>query len=287
MPPSTATSNVDAQSGLENLEAEEAWTGKPYSALRERNVPTADYSLVVPSALHIVELKEGRRGVVGCFDGTRPFALQTGPEPHKEFKYPSFEVISRVRGYLKDRSSNYVYEKPRNRLVPNEVTLADQLETQHKIQTPFPPETSDIQTQMAPSPPMHGKKTLEKTISPFEGGRSGKWDYRQNMDNEGSIDSISDRGASVYSVSDTNYVGIPTRLEDINIVQIESTKLIIHSQQMLEVIQGVVTYYPQQALTGTSIVFPEPFCALLHHYGQLEKLVSKQYRKSAYHFRSC
>ena len=64
----------------------------------------------------------------------------------------------------------------------------------------------------------------------------------------------------------------PVAFEDITITYVLRTRIIIHSEDLLEAIRGVVKYYPPFRLTGDSVEIMEPYAILVHHLEELEDL---------------
>ena len=64
----------------------------------------------------------------------------------------------------------------------------------------------------------------------------------------------------------------PVSFDEIKITTVSSTRLIIHLEELLKEIRGVVRYYPQQSLTGDSIELDAPYPVLVHHLDELEDL---------------
>lgn len=60
-------------------------------------------------------------------------------------------------------------------------------------------------------------------------------------------------------------------LDEVEISKIGTTRIIIHSPTLLNVIRRYIDYYPHQDLTGDSITIVEPYMCLIHHYDVLEK----------------
>ncbi|KAK0637655.1 ATPase family AAA domain-containing protein 3 [Lasiodiplodia hormozganensis] len=58
-------------------------------------------------------------------------------------------------------------------------------------------------------------------------------------------------------------------LEGKRILDVNETRMVIHSPLLLTAIREVVEYYPRQNLTGDTITVHEPYCALVHHITEL------------------
>lgn len=64
----------------------------------------------------------------------------------------------------------------------------------------------------------------------------------------------------------------PVAFEDIKITDVFSTKIIIHSNDLLQEIRGVVKYFPEQNISGEDVEIFEPYPVLVHHLDELEAL---------------
>lgn len=64
----------------------------------------------------------------------------------------------------------------------------------------------------------------------------------------------------------------PVAFEDIKITDVFSTSIIIHSNDLLQEIRGVVKYFPEQNLSGEDVQIFEPYNILVHHLDELEAL---------------
>ena len=65
------------------------------------------------------------------------------------------------------------------------------------------------------------------------------------------------------------------------IIEFEPTRIILHSVHLIEAIQGIVSYYPPQVLTGQTLKITEPYPVLMHHYDELTKLYENHLSKLA------
>lgn len=64
----------------------------------------------------------------------------------------------------------------------------------------------------------------------------------------------------------------PISLDDLEIVEIGSTRIVIHSSKLLNAVRRSIDYFPFQDLTGKSITIKEPYECLIHFYDRLEEL---------------
>ena len=65
------------------------------------------------------------------------------------------------------------------------------------------------------------------------------------------------------------------KLEDVRIHRKGETRIVVHSEILLALLRSISTYYPDQNMTGTSIMFAEPYPWLLHHLLGLKALMDK------------
>ena len=72
----------------------------------------------------------------------------------------------------------------------------------------------------------------------------------------------------------------PVAFEDIKITDVFSTKIIIHSNELLEEIRGVVKYFPEQNISGGDVEIYEPYPVLVHHLDELEALRGRLLERS-------
>jgi hypothetical protein len=53
-------------------------------------------------------------------------------------------------------------------------------------------------------------------------------------------------------------------------VEVKTNNMIIYSQQIIDCLKEVVTYYPSVGLTGDAIALEEPFCIIFHHMKEIQ-----------------
>lgn len=64
----------------------------------------------------------------------------------------------------------------------------------------------------------------------------------------------------------------PISLDDLEIIEIGGTRIVIHSSELLNAVRRSIDYFPFQDLTGKSITIKEPYECLVHFYDRLEEL---------------
>ncbi|KAI3533945.1 hypothetical protein CSPX01_12426 [Colletotrichum filicis] len=71
--------------------------------------------------------------------------------------------------------------------------------------------------------------------------------------------------------NDQNFKGKKETMDDKVIRGIDSSRIIIHSPYLSELIRDTVDYYPGQNLTGETILIHEPYGVLLHYWEKLNQ----------------
>ncbi|KAL9115721.1 MAG: hypothetical protein Q9227_000089 [Pyrenula ochraceoflavens] len=72
-----------------------------------------------------------------------------------------------------------------------------------------------------------------------------------------------------------------SRLEDVDI-QRKQTRVVVYSELLLAVLRSFSTYYPNQNMTGTSVIFAEPYAWLLHHLQDLQTFMERDIPDSSF-----
>ncbi|KAK8055023.1 hypothetical protein PG993_000250 [Apiospora rasikravindrae] len=76
-------------------------------------------------------------------------------------------------------------------------------------------------------------------------------------------------------VARVNIAQEPKPLEHATNTNIKDRYLILHSEVLSQTIRDIVQFYPEQTLSGTSLVIHEPYKCLLHHFSDLEHELEK------------
>lgn len=273
MESSSIIASVAVQHAMDNPTTNETLEEQMCSALRDPGSLPADYSLDVPGALFSVEWKGNDEYLVGVFDSPRPFNLRVARDSSANSKLPSIEVVSDVYANLKDKSGVPVYEKKRDEMAEEEPRVPSKestsstkpLELKSAESGGFESIADALSETDANEPSPHASSSTDTGIEKED---------RVEEENK----STEERKSST-NISTDKVPASPTRIKDLSIQRLGQTILTINSQQILDMIQSVVKYYPQQALAGNSIEIREPFSILLHYYPEFAELVSPHLRQ--------